>query len=243
MNYRIILVSLIATVISHSAFSQNYQAKYAEYGRLNNGIGVLTFNPDAWLYEMSYQLDSKISSEDVYTSEKESNDRMDVKLMNYYSLTKKEYMWEMLASTQKVVVKDSLTELNWDIIADSTEVIGGHQCLLAECDLCGWTIKAWFTPDIPVSCGPWRLWGLPGLIMKACSTDGDIDIQLTSLKKTTASPSEPALSNRKVIKKQDYVKVATENAKKLARILNNMQERDASMSAVVKFKTPDKCFQ
>lgn len=54
----------------------------------------------------------------------------------------------------------------WNI-TDSTASISGYNCILAVSHFRGRTWHAWFTPEIPVSNGPWKLGGLPGLILKA----------------------------------------------------------------------------
>jgi GLPGLI family protein len=51
----------------------------------------------------------------------------------------------------------------------------------------------WFAPDIPVSAGPWKLWGLPGLIVEARSDDGRVYFVLTSLQATAEYPAEPVV--------------------------------------------------
>lgn len=63
-------------------------------------------------------------------------------------------------------------ERDWDIMTDSTKNILGYECILAESDYHGRHWKAWFAPEIPVDAGPWKLLGLPGLIMEAIDSTG-----------------------------------------------------------------------
>lgn len=67
---------------------------------------------------------------------------------------------------EHAIYKDTLYAQQWQI-TDSTKTVLGYTCQKAECDFRGrrWTV--WFAPDIPVSDGPWKLGGLPGLIMEA----------------------------------------------------------------------------
>jgi GLPGLI family protein len=59
---------------------------------------------------------------------------------------------------------------NWKLFDDTLRV-AGYLCQRAECSFSGRNYVAWFTPDIPVSNGPWKLGGLPGLILKVSDTD------------------------------------------------------------------------
>lgn len=236
------LLLLLVVLLSQPSVAQNYQAEYAEFGTLNHGTAVLTFNANSWLYQMAYMQEERISSDNIYIPENERKSEFGIHLLNYYSLDKGEYLWELIPAGNKVMVKEPLEVLDWEVRNDSTKEIGGYHCVMAECHLCGWEIQAWFAPEIPVSCGPWRLWGLPGLIVKAFSRDGDIDIQMTSLKAADTAPVAPDLSGRKVISKAEFAGLAKENAKRLARILNNSQERDAAVDIEVGYKNPDKCF-
>ena len=54
-------------------------------------------------------------------------------------------------------------------LTDDTLTIGGYYCQTATCKFRGvaWTVC--YTEEIPSSAGPWRLRGLPGLIVKAVS--------------------------------------------------------------------------
>ncbi|MCM1077247.1 MAG: GLPGLI family protein [Bacteroides sp.] len=90
-------------------------------------------------------------------------------------------------------------EMKWTIAEDSTATVLGYDCILAESDYHGRHWRAWFTPEIPVSFGPWKLRGLPGLILKA-ETDGNFSFTATGLEKTdrTITP---------MYFKDDYTKV------------------------------------
>ena len=57
-------------------------------------------------------------------------------------------------------------------IGDSVITVLGYECIVAEADYHGRHWTAWFAPDIPVPDGPWKLRGLPGLILEA-SEPGD----------------------------------------------------------------------
>lgn len=59
----------------------------------------------------------------------------------------------------------------WEI-SDSTNTILGYDCIEASCDYRGRNWTVWFTSEIPIQDGPWKLSGLPGLILIAEDTSG-----------------------------------------------------------------------
>lgn len=59
---------------------------------------------------------------------------------------------------------------NWKISED-TLVILGYCCQKATCTFRGREYTAWFSIDIPISNGPWKFGGLPGLILKVFDTE------------------------------------------------------------------------
>ena len=54
----------------------------------------------------------------------------------------------------------------WQIQSETKEVMG-YSCQLATCDFRGRQWYAWFSTDIPINEGPWKLFGLPGLVLEA----------------------------------------------------------------------------
>lgn len=56
---------------------------------------------------------------------------------------------------------------DWKIVSDSTATIMGYTCQLAKASFKGRTWYAWYSEDIPINEGPWKLCGLPGLILRA----------------------------------------------------------------------------
>lgn len=65
-------------------------------------------------------------------------------------------------------------EMQWEIVGDSTKTKLGYDCILAVADYHGRQWRVWFSTEIPIQDGPWKLRGLPGIILSADGGDGFI---------------------------------------------------------------------
>lgn len=79
-------------------------------------------------------------------------------------------------------IEDSLHTMKWTITKESKEILG-MKCKSAITTFRGRTYKAFYTTKIPVSNGPWKFGGLPGLILEVNSTDGEYSWVITELSK------------------------------------------------------------
>lgn len=68
------------------------------------------------------------------------------------------------------ILKEKLEPIEWEIKQEQKK-IKQYNCIKAIATYEGRKYTAWFTPDIPVPYGPYKLGGLPGLILEAESDD------------------------------------------------------------------------
>lgn len=80
---------------------------------------------------------------------------------------------------------EPFSEIQWNIIEDSTKTILDYQCIMATTDYHGrkWTV--WFTPEIPMQDGPWKFCGLPGLVMEASEPSDQHRFTVTGIETST----------------------------------------------------------
>lgn len=112
----------------------------------------------------------------------------------------------------------SLIPQNWKILNDIKEV-GGHICMNAS-----WhdTLKmqrvvAWFAMDMPVSGGPERFCGLPGMILEMDVNDGAMVITADKVEKQslTTEMDLPKKMKGKRIHEHDYTRIMEKYASAL----------------------------
>ncbi len=70
--------------------------------------------------------------------------------------------------------EEPINELPWQL-EDGDSIVCGYPCGKATTTFHGRTWHVWYTLDIPYSDGPWKLCGLPGLILKATDSSGEFD--------------------------------------------------------------------
>lgn len=74
----------------------------------------------------------------------------------------------------------------WKMSRDK-KVIAGYQCQKATMTFGRRTWEAWFTSEIPISDGPYKFCGLPGLIVQVADTQQHFSFELTQLKNANAT--------------------------------------------------------
>lgn len=114
---------------------------------------------------------------------------------------------------QKLVTKDQLMvndyavegpmpAIDWETSGD-TATFGGLHCQRATCHFKGRDYSVWFCPDLPVHIGPWKLNGLPGVIVDARDAKNEVIFKFDGVEKATPTPSE----SRPVVAEKDKLPI------------------------------------
>ena len=77
-------------------------------------------------------------------------------------------------------------ELKW-ILLDSTKNVGDYHCRYAQSKFRGRVYNVWYTTDIPFQTGPWKLIGLPGLILYAADSSQEVIFQAKRIKELSGN--------------------------------------------------------
>lgn len=92
-----------------------------------------------------------------------------------------QYQSENKLFTKQILINPYLTEaslpvIKWNLLSDTTTILGLH-CQKASTQFLGRDYIAWFTPDIPFHAGPWKLHGLPGLIIQVSDLKNEVKFE------------------------------------------------------------------
>lgn len=111
----------------------------------------------------------------------------------FYYRRSKEFIYKNYIENKMTVVdgisfddyiyEDSIYAQKWQILSDTTTILG-YVCQKASCTFRGRKYIAWFTNSIPVSEGPWKFMGLPGLIVKVFDNDNTFTFTLQEIAQT-----------------------------------------------------------
>lgn len=74
--------------------------------------------------------------------------------------------------TPLVSYEEKIPQIDWQVSDTETKTIAGYTCYSAKGVYGGREWIVWFAPDIPVPHGPWKLTGLPGIILRAEEASG-----------------------------------------------------------------------
>lgn len=76
----------------------------------------------------------------------------------------------------------------WKLMPD-TLTVSGYVCNKATGFIQGRKWDVWYTPEIPLNEGPWLLWGLPGLVLKAEEANGYFSFENTGIVQMISRPT------------------------------------------------------
>lgn len=100
---------------------------------------------------------------------------------------------------------ESLTNIHWTLIEES-DTVCGYPCKKATGEYGGRTWTVWYTQDIPVTYGPWKLCGLPGLVMSATDSEGIHHFDAIVIRKGTAPMTEIDATNVVSTTREKFIK-------------------------------------
>lgn len=104
-----------------------------------------------------------------------NNNNSKYKYTYFKDLDKKLIYFDRDYGLKKIII-DSTELIKWKISSNQKKVMG-YNCQEAIGEFRGRNYRAYFLKDIPISNGPFKFDGLPGIILKVQSDDGCVNIE------------------------------------------------------------------
>ncbi|SFH83875.1 GLPGLI family protein [Halpernia frigidisoli] len=154
-------------------FVFNNDDKFSEYLFIEDGFSY--YFGVGGIYDHFDKTDYK----SALTELNENKDLGTVRLF-YSANTGKLFEYKVAVKPKPLLAWELLPKIPWKIDADHKEILG-YDCQKASCIFRGRTYIVWFAQDIPVSEGPWKLKGLPGLVLEARDVEGQYNYLAKSI--------------------------------------------------------------
>jgi GLPGLI family protein len=217
-----------------SISQNNYQVKYKMttlFDGLKNYDAKLTFSEQKSCFEY------KLSIKDTATIEREDeNGNIKLTIPNKNQQTifinyKDKKITELKSLKSEYLVEDTLSVPKWNI-TDEIKNVNNYQCQKATTFFKGREYEVWYAIEYPTIFGPWKLNGLPGLIIFAQDKKSEVFFEAIEIKKTDENTCQMD-NSIKHISKNDFDLIIKNRQKDLEERLKSMGDRNLKLD--VKF--------
>ena len=168
-------------------FFNNSQSKFLSYDKMIEDSTELV------------KMDSMMQTGKIgYTGQKKN--RIPTIIHKFFNSDTLNILQEYL--TKFFLVKNIQPPVKWEIQSDKKNILG-YICQKAQCFLKGRNYEVWFANQIPIAAGPWKLSGLPGIILEAKDAKAEVVFLCTEIAQINYSndllkiPSQVNITTRK----------------------------------------------
>ena len=200
-------------IITHTAFSQsisyNLEIGYTIFfntERPTSQKGILYLDS---LKEKSLFIYGKNTESSVKQNDEESTEYdlfyAGKKKVFYQNINKDTLISRINLFSGQFLVKEKIPTLKWEI-HDEEKTLDKYLLKKATLYFRGRNYVAWYSEEYPLSFGPWKFSGLPGLIMEIYDTTKRYHWQINSIKQTknTTLDLEPILKGKETLTLKQY---------------------------------------
>ncbi len=163
---------------------ENLESKVSDLLVLEIGESLTRcYNQNLFLYDSSYTASEKQGknaypiARGVHFPEEVLKHFPEAKLIVNHRMPRKNiYQYE-----------EDIPNWQWKLCEETCEILG-YSCRKAQCAFRGRLWTAWYTEQIPISDGPWKFCGLPGLILKVEDEKGHYSFTCESVEHRKGAP-------------------------------------------------------
>ena len=192
--------------------------RFERYSYLQATSSTSVYEVDALnKYNNDYLDDVSNKSENNFVIKARSNDF-------YYKDLKNEIMiYPEMISMKFFNIKENLNIFDWELVEGEKEILG-YKCYKAELNFRGRKYTAYYSPEVPISNGPWKFNGLPGLILEIFDEKKEFVInalEIKLLKNKSVSLANP-YDSEKTISREEFIEIYKRKYEEVKR--NGMSE-------------------
>ena len=224
----------IVCFCQNQTFIVKYRHKIANPIISVEKIGMLQVSNKEIITKFTF-LDSKEAKEDSVILSRYGdsikligNTRINNNREYYFDFNKDSLYSKLFAPNDRkmAIVKESIYKPKWDLI-DEYKTIGKYKCQKAKAKINDRIYYAYFTKEIALSAGPWRIFGLPGLVIEAYDEDRKYSFFLESIQNSEYNSYEKPMAER-IITFEQYKRIKIENSINHEKSIQTMQSNPKS---------------
>lgn len=215
MNLRLFIYLIIC--VPNYLYSQNSSAGIAYYqfkhqkdtsqpNRFHQEEMMLHFSSSSSLYKSyTWYKDDSASTAGIYQGKTELPV---IKLSKYsfeswYTVFDKKELYRFQPFIyDTMAIKTEYPVIEWQLQTEQKK-ISGFLANKATGYFKGRNYEVWYTPDIPVAAGPWKLNGLPGLILEAYDTKRQVVFEFLGFQNAKAD-SRDLLKGKRILTSSEF---------------------------------------
>nr|WP_297307428.1 GLPGLI family protein [uncultured Flavobacterium sp.] len=219
-NYIILIITSLINLIG---FSQSFTVSYTQSLNINETVKtdfILTIIDKK---KSLYQEVPNNNKENVNEISSEKGTTMNYFIESvsydiYTNLDSKKILINDYIGEKNYIIEENLYPFTWEITSE-TKKISNYNCIKAKTKFRGRQYEIWFTEEIPTQLGPWKMNGLPGLILELYDKDRLIIIRATKINKEEVHVNKQNIIERiekgKKISIKEYKKLYKEHTQEL----------------------------
>lgn len=243
-----IFLSKAQTTNSQSYGKVTYERILNFDGNPKSSSFSMFFNPD---FSVFYE--NRLEPKEDATIKASSDDEFDLSFDVKFNVSKyivlTEFEKDRIQSQESLfrqgkqrtyIVEEKILKIKWDII-NEFKSINDFKVQKAIGDFRGRKYIAWFSNEIPINYGPWKLNGLPGLILNVSDDRNEVMFFIKSISIPFVSDSTAQIdfqfnSNLEKISLAEYVRLKEQQVEEVKVLINSKLPRGAIFE-VTNFKS------
>jgi GLPGLI family protein len=173
---------ILIFLISVQGFAQNSFMHKATY-RANYNFDIPYSNLTELIYNKS---ESYFSVGDDILNDSENEVNILTYNDNFQEIYHTNFKENIILSKQQLLgkvifIKENIIKIPWEIDVNEKKMIIGYNCTKATGTFRGRQYIVWFTEEIPFKFGPWKLNGLPGMILEAFDAYSEVSFTIEKI--------------------------------------------------------------